>query len=375
MQNHLELKAAAAYFGLGALTHATADRMSVQGNPFQYPNSPLFNMSPPLSEPKPSLSPGRPIQDLATSEVLENEKRNQPGSRTQMKEVRRKAVASSNSQQTTASSDQARSQDQNQSLMEEDEADFAISNVTIASVDLPLPPKDPVNLRYLKIILVGDRAAGKPYALIRYLRGNYVGLYCPTVMEHYTHDTVVEGCHFRVAWYDTSGVEDYDRLLPLSYEGSHVAILFFAIDSPDSLGNIQEKWKIQMDHHLPHVPKILAGCKVDLRNDQKTIEELAEISQKPVTRQQGEEVARRLSKTSPGNLKVPVECVECSALIYEGMEKLFQTATRLGLTYTDSVAVEPLAKMQRRVSRLFRRSKAQPPLISALHEFIPKATS
>jgi hypothetical protein len=41
--------------------------------------------------------------------------------------------------------------------------------------------------------------------------------------------------------WDTSGIEDYDRLRPLSYPDAHVILICFAIDSPDSLDNVQEK--------------------------------------------------------------------------------------------------------------------------------------
>lgn len=37
------------------------------------------------------------------------------------------------------------------------------------------------------------------------------------------------------------GQEDYDRLRPLSYPDSHVILICFAVDSPDSLENVQEK--------------------------------------------------------------------------------------------------------------------------------------
>lgn len=37
------------------------------------------------------------------------------------------------------------------------------------------------------------------------------------------------------------GQEDYDRLRPLSYPDSHVIMICFAVDSPDSLDNVQEK--------------------------------------------------------------------------------------------------------------------------------------
>ena len=38
-----------------------------------------------------------------------------------------------------------------------------------------------------------------------------------------------------------SGQEDYDRLRPLSYPDTHVLLIAFAIDLPDSLDNITEK--------------------------------------------------------------------------------------------------------------------------------------
>lgn len=40
-----------------------------------------------------------------------------------------------------------------------------------------------------------------------------------------------------------TGQEDYDRLRPLSYPDSHVILICFAVDSPDSLENVQEKVK------------------------------------------------------------------------------------------------------------------------------------
>ena len=44
-----------------------------------------------------------------------------------------------------------------------------------------------------------------------------------------------------LALWDTAGQEDYDRLRPLSYPDSHVILICFAVDSPDSLDNVQEK--------------------------------------------------------------------------------------------------------------------------------------
>lgn len=47
-----------------------------------------------------------------------------------------------------------------------------------------------------------------------------------------------------------------------------------------------QQWCSEVHHFCPDVPKILVGCKKDLRFDQKTIEELRKTSQQPVTPEQ-----------------------------------------------------------------------------------------
>lgn len=46
----------------------------------------------------------------------------------------------------------------------------------------------------------------------------------------------------QLSLWDTAGQEDYDRLRPLSYPETDVFLLCFAIDCPDSLENINDKW-------------------------------------------------------------------------------------------------------------------------------------
>lgn len=66
-------------------------------------------------------------------------------------------------------------------------------------------------------------------------------MYVPTVFENYVADVEVDNKHVELALWDTAGQEDYDRLRPLSYPDSHVILICFAVDSPDSLDNVQEK--------------------------------------------------------------------------------------------------------------------------------------
>ena len=96
----------------------------------------------------------------------------------------------------------------------------------------------------------------------------------------------MDGKRVELALWDTAGQEDYDRLRPLSYPDSHVILICFAVDSPDSLDNVQEKWISEVLHFCNGLPIILVGCKKDLRNDPKTVDELRRTSQRPVTRQE-----------------------------------------------------------------------------------------
>ncbi|KAF1967570.1 GTP-binding protein rho1 precursor [Bimuria novae-zelandiae CBS 107.79] len=208
-----------------------------------------------------------------------------------------------------------------------------------------------------KLVIVGDGACGKTCLLIVFSKGTFPEVswsppahlaaplarcdssrppvvthaltsclpqvYVPTVFENYVADVEVDGKHVELALWDTAGQEDYDRLRPLSYPDSHVILICFAIDSPDSLDNVQEKWISEVLHFCQGLPIILVGCKKDLRFDQKTIEELHKTSQKPVTPEQAEDVRKKIGAQ---------KYLECSAKTNEGVREVFEHATRAALT-------------------------------------------
>jgi GTPase SAR1 family protein len=67
------------------------------------------------------------------------------------------------------------------------------------------------------------------------------------IFETYLADVEVDGKIVELAIWDTPGAEGYDRLRPLSYPDAHVVVVGFAIDSPDSLDNVQEKVGNQLE--------------------------------------------------------------------------------------------------------------------------------
>ncbi|KAJ2778193.1 GTP-binding protein Rho1 [Coemansia interrupta] len=173
-----------------------------------------------------------------------------------------------------------------------------------------------------KLVIVGDGACGKTCLLIVFSKGTFPEVYVPTVFENYVADVEVDGRHVELALWDTAGQEDYDRLRPLSYPDSHVIIICFAIDSPDSLENVQEKWISEVMHFCHGLPIILTGCKMDLRRDPGTIEMLRQINHTPVTQEQGRSVADKIMAAG---------YYECSAKTNEGVSEVFLNATRAAL--------------------------------------------
>ncbi|KAF9392897.1 GTP-binding protein Rho1 [Podila verticillata] len=173
-----------------------------------------------------------------------------------------------------------------------------------------------------KLVIVGDGACGKTCLLIVFSKGTFPEIYVPTVFENYVTDVEVDGKHVELALWDTAGQEDYDRLRPLSYPDTHVILICFAIDSPDSLENVQEKWYPEVQHFCGGLPIVLVACKKDLRYDQRTIEELRRNNQSPVSPERGVEVAR--------NIKAR-DYLECSAKTREGVREVFESATRASL--------------------------------------------
>ena len=127
-------------------------------------------------------------------------------------------------------------------------------------------------------------------------------IHIPTVFENYIADVEVDGKQIELALWDTSGLEDYDRIRALSYPDSHVVLICFDIASPNSLDNVLEKvrikllnisvltlifrlsqWISEVNHFCQGLPIILVGMKKELRRDPKTIDGLRKTSQRPAT--------------------------------------------------------------------------------------------
>ena len=176
-------------------------------------------------------------------------------------------------------------------------------------------------------MIIGDGACGKTSLLSVFTLGYFPTHYVPTVFENYVTDCRVDGRSVQLALWDTAGQEDYERLRPLAYSKSHVILIGFSVDSPDSLENVQHKWIEEARERCPDVPIILVGLKKDLREDPMAIEEMRKKSWKFVTQREGSDMAQMCGAR---------KYLECSSLTGEGVDDVFEAATRAALlTFND----------------------------------------
>lgn len=129
---------------------------------------------------------------------------------------------------------------------------------------------------------------------------------------------------YTLGLFDTAGQEDYDRLRPLSYPQTDVFLVCFSVTSPASFENVKEKWFPEVHHHCPGVPCLIVGTQVDLRNDEQVREKLAKQKMSPVSKADGETMARQLGA---------VKYVECSALTQYKLKDVFDEVRRSGSQY------------------------------------------
>ena len=172
-----------------------------------------------------------------------------------------------------------------------------------------------------KLVIVGDGACGKTCLLMVFAKKTFPEVYIPTVFENHVAQVQLNNMCVNLSLWDTAGQEDYDRLRPLSYPESDVVLIAFAIDAPDSLDNVLDKWIGEVLQHCKNIPILLVALKKDLREDENTLQDLRNSNQVPVSYEQGLACAE----------KIGAKYAECSAKLNQGVDELFELAAKMSL--------------------------------------------
>ncbi|CAN6208137.1 unnamed protein product, partial [Urochloa humidicola] len=190
--------------------------------------------------------------------------------------------------------------------------------------------------RFIKCVTVGDGAVGKTCMLICYTSNKFPTDYIPTVFDNFSANVVVDGTTVNLGLWDTAGQEDYNRLRPLSYRGADVFVLAFSLVSRASYENVMKKWLPELQHYAPGVPIVLAGTKLDLREDKHYL--LDHPGAVPVTTAQGEELRKHIGATC---------YIECSSKTQQNVKAVFDAAIK--------VVIRPPTKQRERKKKKARR--------------------
>ena len=169
----------------------------------------------------------------------------------------------------------------------------------------------------VKCVVIGDSGVGKTSLLITYYYDKFPSEYVPIVFDNYTKQVKIDELTYDLGFVDTGGGEDYHRLRPLSYPGTNIFLVCFAVDEPSSLKSVKEYWFPEIKHYCPNTPFILLGTRVDLRGDQATLDKLAKKQEEVVSKEEGKRMAKSLKAA---------KYLECSALTREGVKNVFDEA-------------------------------------------------
>ncbi|CAI4050298.1 hypothetical protein N7582_004880 [Saccharomyces uvarum] len=170
-----------------------------------------------------------------------------------------------------------------------------------------------------KLVIIGDGACGKTSLLYVFTLGKFPEQYHPTVFENYVTDCRVDGIKVSLTLWDTAGQEEYERLRPFSYSKADIILIGFAVDNSESLINARTKWADEALRYCPDAPIVLVGLKKDLRQEAHFKENAVD---EMVPAEDAKQVARAIGAK---------KYMECSALTGEGVDDVFEVATRTSL--------------------------------------------
>ena len=181
-------------------------------------------------------------------------------------------------------------------------------------------------MKKLKLVLVGDVCVGKTALCVAYMENRLLADELPTVFDDHKKKVKVAGEKYHLNVFDTSGNEDYDPLRLQSYPETNVFVVVFSVVEPASYENIKEKWIPEVKLHMPNIPIVLVGNKIDLRTDPDCLEWLAKRKQQPITTEIGEKYAHMINAAA---------YVECSCRDQRGVQNVFEKCITMSVKFHD----------------------------------------
>jgi Ras-related protein Rab-1A len=135
-----------------------------------------------------------------------------------------------------------------------------------------------------KVIVIGDPAVGKTSLLTKFAKNKFEEHYIATVGVNIVKEPITletEGATVNLMFWDIAGQPQFYMLHRPYFNGADGMILVFDVTRSSTFSNINNWYNTAVKYGLSHIPRILIGNKVDLKDDRKIILPMAEhLSQK-----------------------------------------------------------------------------------------------
>lgn len=133
------------------------------------------------------------------------------------------------------------------------------------------------NIHDHRMALLGAGGVGKSCLTVRFVQGDYCGVYDPTIEDTYSYQTVVDGVSLNVSIIDTAGADQFVHVQGPHMKSCDICVLVYDITSRKSLQHIiaiHDELVRARGSALPQL--VLVGNKCDVEDLREVGQEQAE---------------------------------------------------------------------------------------------------
>ena len=130
-----------------------------------------------------------------------------------------------------------------------------------------------------KVIVIGDPAVGKTSLLTKFATNQFEEKYLPTVGVSIVKEPITlasENATINLMFWDIAGQPQFYMLHRPYFNGADAMLLVFDITRSSTFSNINNWFSTATKYGLSHIPRILIGNKIDLKDDRKIIKPMSE---------------------------------------------------------------------------------------------------
>ena len=161
-----------------------------------------------------------------------------------------------------------------------------------------------------KVIVIGDPAVGKTSLLTKFATNQFEERYIATVGVNILKEPITlvsENATINLMFWDIAGQPQFYMLHRPYFNGADAMLLVFDITRSSTFSNVNNWYNTAVKYGLSHIPRILIGNKIDLKEDRKIIKPMSE----------------HLSE------KLDAPCYETSALTGDNIKEVFHRIAQL----------------------------------------------